>query len=218
MDIISVLNKRYSTKAFDASRTLTEQQISQLEDLLQLSPSSTNIQPWHFVMAASQQGKQRIVDAGAQGFFAFNQEKVLDSAVSIIFASKVELSETYLQHITDQEDADGRFPQPDFKAQNHGARSIFAHMHQLDYKDFQHWADKQLYLNLGNFLLGVATMGLDAIAMEGFDLKALDGEFGLREQGFTASFVVSVGYGADGDFNRTLPKSRLPKAEIIERV
>lgn len=30
---------------------------------------------------------------------------------------------------------------------------------------------KQVYLNVGNFLLGVAAMGLDAVPIEGFDAR-----------------------------------------------
>lgn len=123
-----------------------------------------------------------------------------------------------LLHILEKEDNDGRFLQKKFKAQNHGGRSYFANMHKFDYKDFQHWAEKQVYLNLGNFLLGVAALGLDAVAMEGLDLKVLDEEFILREKGFISSVVVAVGYHKDSDFNKNLPKSRLSKDEIIERV
>ncbi|MFI3327430.1 MAG: oxygen-insensitive NAD(P)H nitroreductase [Clostridia bacterium] len=217
MDIINALNTRYSTKEFDNTKKLTENQISKLDDLLQLSPSSTNIQPWHFVIATTDEGKKRITK-GTKGFFSFNEAKVLDASAVVIFASQIDLTEEHLNNVLEKEDADGRFPQIEFKEQNHGARSIFANMHKLDYKDFQHWADKQVYLNLGNFLLGVAALGLDAIAMEGLDLKALDEEFGLRAKGFTSSVVVAVGYHKDSDFNKDLPKSRLPKNEIIERV
>ncbi len=217
MDILDALKTRYSAKEFDAAQKLSEDQIVQLEDLLRLSPSSTNIQPWHFIIATTDEGKKRIAK-GAQGFFSFNEAKVLDASAVVIFASKTDLSEEYLNHVSDKEDADGRFPQAEFKAQNHGTRSIFAYIHKLDYKDFQHWADKQVYLNLGNFLLGVAALGLDSIAMEGLDLKVLDQEFGLREKGFTSSVVVAVGYHQESDFNKTLPKSRLSKDEIIERI
>lgn len=217
MDILNALKTRYSTKEFDNAKQLTEEQISQLEELLQLSPSSTNIQPWHFVMATTEEGKSRIAK-GACGFFSFNEAKVLDASAVIVFASQADLTEEHLRHVLEKEEADGRFPQEEFKAQNHGARSIFANMHKYDYKDFQHWADKQVYLNLGNFLLGVAALGLDAIAMEGLDLKVLDEEFGLREKGFTSSVVVAVGYHKDSDFNKELPKSRLPKEEVIERI
>lgn len=218
MDILNVLKTRYSAKAFDSSKKLTEEQLSQIEDLLQLSPSSTNIQPWHFVIATTDDAKKRIVDKACQGFFSFNAEKVLNASAVVIFSSKVDLTQEYLLHVLDKEEKDGRFPSKEFKDQNHWGRNTFSHMHKLDYKDFQHWADKQVYLNLGNFLLGTASLGLDSLTMEGVDLKALDLEFGLREKGFTSSFVVAVGYHSEEDFNKDLPKSRLPKAEIIERI
>ncbi|VFS41225.1 Oxygen-insensitive NAD(P)H nitroreductase [Serratia liquefaciens] len=46
MDIVSVALKRYSTKAFDATKKLTAGEAEQLKTLLQYSPSSTNSQPW----------------------------------------------------------------------------------------------------------------------------------------------------------------------------
>ncbi|ONI44449.1 NAD(P)H nitroreductase [Candidatus Epulonipiscium fishelsonii] len=217
MEIIKILKKRYSTKEFDPTKKLTEEQIEQIEDLLQLSPSSTNIQPWHFILATSDDGKKRIAKA-AHDFFSFNEAKILDASVVVVFASKVDLTEEYLEHVTEKEDADGRFAKKEFKEQQHIARAIFANMHKFDYKDFQHWTDKQVYLNLGNFLLGVATLGLDALPMEGVDLKLLDEEFDLRQKGFTSSIVVAVGYHKSTDFNRDLPKSRLFKKEIIEQV
>ncbi len=217
MEIIKVLKERYSTKEFDAAKKLSDEQIDHLEDLLQLSPSSTNIQPWHFILASTDEGKKRIAKS-AHDFFSFNEAKILDASAVVIFASKIDLSEEFLNHISDKEESDGRFAQKEFKTQNHAARSIFANMHKLDYKDFQHWADKQVYLNLGNFLLGVASLGLDALPMEGIDLKMLDEEFNLREKGFTSSIVVSVGYHKSTDFNKNLPKSRLSKSEIIEKI
>lgn len=53
MDIISVALKRHSTKAFDASKKLTPEQAEQIKTLLQYSPSSTNSQPWHFIVAST---------------------------------------------------------------------------------------------------------------------------------------------------------------------
>ncbi|MEO5282939.1 nitroreductase family protein, partial [Escherichia coli] len=57
MDIISVALKRHSTKAFDASKKLTPEQAEQIKTLLQYSPSSTNSQPWHFIVASTEEGK-----------------------------------------------------------------------------------------------------------------------------------------------------------------
>lgn len=214
MSIINTLNTRYSTKKFDSTKKVTDEQIAQIEDLLQLSPSSVNLQPWHFVIATTEEGKKRI----AKSALPTNEPKVLDASISVVFASKIDLTEEYINHVLDQEAKDGRLPDADSREQQYNVKKTFSYMHKLDLKDFQHWTDKQIHLNLGNFLLGVAELGLDAVPMEGLDFKVLDAELGLREKGFSSSIVVSIGYRSSEDFNKDLPKSRLPKSEIIEKI
>ncbi|MCT9675893.1 nitroreductase family protein, partial [Escherichia coli] len=75
-----------------------------------------------------------------------------------------------------------------------------------------------VYLNVGNFLLGVAALGLDAVPIEGFDAAILDAEFGLKEKGYTSLVVVPVGHHSVEDFNATLPKSRLPQNITLTEV
>ena len=69
---------------------------------------------------------------------------------------------------------------PDAKAANHKGRTFFADMHRKELKDDDQWMAKQVYLNVGNFLLGVAAMGLDAVPIEGVDFAILDEEFDLK--------------------------------------
>ncbi|WP_214766085.1 MULTISPECIES: oxygen-insensitive NAD(P)H nitroreductase [unclassified Exiguobacterium] len=215
MTLINTLQTRYSTKEFDQGKKISQEDMATIKSLLQLAPSSTNVQPWHFVIASSEAGKERIAKA-AQGFFGFNESKITGAAAVVIFAAKSDISDEYLLHLTEKEDADGRFAEEEFKQANHGGRKIFVDLHKYDFKDLQHWTEKQVYLNLGSFLLGVADLGIDAVPMEGLDMKVLDEEFNLREQGFTSSVVVSLGYRAASDFNASLPKSRLEQSEIIE--
>ena len=68
MDIISVALKRHSTKAFDASKKLTPEQAEQIKTLLQYSPSSTNSQPWHFIVASTEEGKARVAKSAADNY------------------------------------------------------------------------------------------------------------------------------------------------------
>lgn len=96
---------------------------------------------------------------------------------------------------------------------------MFVNIHKQDYKDTQHWMDKQVYLNIGQFLLGVATLGIDATPMEGVEVSVLDEEFGLREKGHSSIVVVALGYSdSDKDFKSKLPKSRLPYETILTEV
>ena len=63
MDVIKVLESRYSTKQFDATKKIDAETLEKVKTLLQKSPSSTNIQPWHFVIAATEEGKKRVTKA-----------------------------------------------------------------------------------------------------------------------------------------------------------
>ncbi|MFR9620589.1 MAG: oxygen-insensitive NAD(P)H nitroreductase [Rikenellaceae bacterium] len=215
MNIIEIAQKRYSTKEFESGRKLSPELMESLKTLLRLSPSSTNIQPWHFIIAQSDAAKSRIAKS-TLGFFEFNKSKVLDASAVVIFATRVAADREYMDHLSDTEDLDGRFATAEYKAQNHAGRQAFANIHRYDLKDQQHWFEKQTYLNAGNLLLGVAALGLDAVPMEGFDAKTLGQEFGLIEQGFTASLIIAIGYHAESDFNVHIPKSRLAMEEIIE--
>jgi len=122
-----------------------------------------------------------------------------------------------MQHLLDVKDKNGRFPNEEIKQNVNVGRNASADIHKYDLKDLQHWIEKQVYLNIGNFLLGVAALGIDACPMEGIDTKALDEEFGLREKGFTSITAVAIGYRTESDFNTTdkTPKSRLPESDVI---
>lgn len=209
MDIVSVALKRYSTKAFDPSKKLTAEQAEHLKTLLRYSPSSTNSQPWHFIVASTEEGKARVAKSAA-GTYVFNERKMRDASHVVVFCAKTAMDDAWLERVVNQEEADGRFATPEAKAANHKGRTFFADMHRKDLQDDHHWMAKQVYLNVGNFLLGVAAMGLDAVPIEGFDAAILDEEFGLRDQGYTSLVVLPVGQHSVEDFNAALPKSRLP--------
>ncbi|BCG08909.1 oxygen-insensitive NAD(P)H nitroreductase [Buttiauxella agrestis] len=214
MDIIKAAASRYSTKAFDADKKISEESIEKVKDLLRLSPSSTNSQPWHFILASTPEAKARIAKA-TSGFYVFNERKVLDASHVVVFCAKTAIDETHLSKLLDQENADGRFASQQAMEGQHKGRSYFVNMHRFDYKDAQHWMEKQVYLNVGNFLLGVSTLDIDAVPIEGFDARILDEEFGLREKGFTSLVIVPIGYRSVEDFNAALPKSRLEFSEIL---
>lgn len=219
-DITDFAKARHSAKAYDTSKKISDADIEKVKELLRFSPSSTNLQPWHFVLASTPEGKEKIAKS-TDTKFPFNSKSIRDASHVVVFASRLAIDEDGLQHVLAQEETDGRFAgDPDtFKTQMHAGRSMFVNIHKQDMKDVQHWMDKQVYLNIGQFLLGVAALGIDATPMEGIDTAVLDQEIGLREQGFSSLVVVPIGYSDEAaDFNAALPKSRLPYSDILTEV
>ena len=47
------------------------------------APNGANLQPWHFVIANTEEGKKRIAK-GTEGFYSFNTKKILELVVSAI--------------------------------------------------------------------------------------------------------------------------------------
>lgn len=206
--------RRHTTKVFDPARKLTDAQIADIKALLQYAPSSTNSQPWHFFIAASAESKARIAkstDAGHQ----YNSPKILDASHVVVLCTKNAIDEEHLQKLLTQEDDDGRFANDEFKRGQHTGRSFYVNMHRYELKDVQHWMEKQVYLALGTLLLGASVAKIDACPIEGFNPAVLNEELNLRAQGLTASVIVALGYHAEGDFNQTLPKSRLSQSDVI---
>ncbi|MCO7595709.1 MULTISPECIES: oxygen-insensitive NAD(P)H nitroreductase [Pseudomonas] len=213
MDTVTLAKRRYTTKAYDASRKIPQATVDALLEQLRHSPSSVNSQPWHFVVADSAEGKARI--ARSTEAFAYNTPKILDASHVIVFAARTEMPESHLQAVLEQEAADGRFRTEQARAGQAQTRLGYVDLHRFDQKDLQHWMEKQVYLALGTALLGAAAHGLDATPIEGFDSKVLDAELGLRERGFTSVVLLSLGYRSEEDFNAGLNKSRLPAPAVF---
>ena len=217
MDITHYATSRSTAKAFDPTRTLTAAQMAHIETLLRFTPSSTNSQPWHFIIAGTEAGKARVAEA-TSGRYAFNEPKIRNASHVVVLCSRIAVDTPYLETLVAQEERDGRFPNPEAREAVQRGRTYFVNMHRYELRDATHWADKQVYIALGTLLLGAATLGIDACPIEGFDARILDETFGLREKGLVSTVLVALGYRAPDDFNATLPKSRLPAEAIITRV
>ncbi|AUF96622.1 oxygen-insensitive NAD(P)H nitroreductase [Pseudomonas shirazensis] len=213
MDTVTLAKRRYTTKAYDASRRIPQATIDTLLEQLRHSPSSVNTQPWHFIVADSAEGKARI--AKSTEAFAYNTAKIRDASHVLVFAARTEMPEAHLQALLEQEARDGRFHTEQAKAGQDLTRRSYVDLHRFDQKDLQHWMEKQTYLALGTALLGAAALELDATPIEGFDSKLLDAELGLRERGFTSVVLLSLGYRSADDFNAGLGKSRLPASSVF---
>lgn len=217
MNIADLVQTRRTTKAFDPTRSLSADQVQQIETLLRFAPSSTNAQPWHFVIASSAAGKGRLADTFAGGH-AYNEPKVRDASHVVVLCTRQAITDAYLEQVLAQEQADGRFANDEARAGQHRGRAHFVNLHRYERRDAQHWGDKQTYIALGFLLMGAAALGVDACPIEGFDQGAVDAALGLREQGLSSAVVVALGFSSAADFNAKLPKSRLPADQVITRI
>ena len=214
MDLLNVSKSRYTTKAYDATKKISTEQFERLLEVIRLTPSSINIQPWHYFIADHTDAKEKIAKA-LVGKYAYNAPKVLDSSHTILFCTKADITEDHLANLLNQDDLSGRFKDGNAKQGQKDARTGYVDFYRNEKGDIQRWAENQTFIALGQTLLAAGIEGIDATPIGGFDEAIISDELGLAEKGLIPSVLLTLGYRSDSDFNAKLPKSRLNKEEIF---
>ena len=211
MNIAEISAKRFTTKHYDGSKKIPEDQIKQLCTVLRNSPSSVNSQPWHFFVISTEQGKKQILP----GISEFNYPRITDASHVVVFCAKTSMPEEHLQAVLNQEEKDGRFANEQIKKANDDGRHFFVGLNNNNSEQLFNWESKQVYIALGNLLLAAATLGIDSTPIEGFDRQKMDEVLDLKAKGLSSVVVASLGYHTQEDFNSKMPKSRLPEEQIF---
>ena len=217
MDLLNVSKTRYTTKAYDPIRKIPKEQVARLLEILRLTPSSINIQPWHFFIADNQAAKERIAKA-LVGKYAYNAPKVLDSSHTILFCTKADISEQHLDNLLTQDDISGRFKDAKARQGQKDSRSGYVDYYRNEKGDIQRWAENQTFIALGQILLAAGIEGIDATPIGGFDEQIINDELQLTEKGLVPSVLLTLGYRSENDFNAQLPKSRLAREQIFTQL
>jgi nitroreductase/dihydropteridine reductase len=212
--IIEDLNWRYTAKAYDKTKRISPEDLATIEEVLRLSPSSINSQPWKFVVIKSDEAKQRLAKTFEK--YKFNQAHATDASEIILFANKKHFDKEDYKKRLDASLAARRINQKKYDQMLVSAFK-FAEMTADENGNNSGWTKAQTYIALGNVLHALARLDIDSTPMEGVDAEAIQAEFGdeLGED-YECTFALAVGYHKDGkDYNRKLPKARMAKEDVI---
>ncbi len=212
MNLEQLIDYRYTVKKFDKEYKLTENELELVKRLLQESPSSVNIQPWHFTIATTKEGIEKVAKSTAN--FGFNDEKIRDASALVVM-SVVDMTDEVMTAITEKEDQDGRYAEVEYKQATDNGRRYFVNYNKENGGAFE-WMKNQVYLNAGHLVMGTSVIGLDSVIMEGFDPKVLNEQLQLGTN--TPVLIIGLGKRAADDYNAALPKSRLDQSQIIDLI
>lgn len=196
MNFLDKMKTRYTVKKYNPQGNISEEQISQLKEILNLSPSSINSQPWNFIFV----NRGKLKDQLAEVSF-INKEKVLDCSHIIIF-----------QVLKNPEDFEKQIEEnlPE------GAANYYRNRVKPKGSEFvKSWLGHQVYLSLGVFLSACADMGIDSTPMEGIEPEQYDEM--LKNDKYETLFAVAIGEKLESDANQPKfnPKSRLKSEKVI---
>lgn len=206
--IIEQLNWRYATKAFDASKRISDADWQTLSEALRLSPSSYGLQPWKFIVVKNADVRKKLRAV------SWNQSQIEDASHLIVFASLKKVDEAYVDQ---------------FIAATASTRGL-AVEGLKGYRDMMvgdlvkgprsaiigSWAQRQTYLALGNLLTTAAMLEIDACPMEGLDPTKYDEILGLDKSAYATAVVATLGYRSAEDATQKYAKVRFSAQEVFQ--
>ena len=194
MDIIKLLQSRYTTKVYDPSFRLSEEQLAIIKEILRLSPSSINSQSWAFELIEDEALKSVLGEESRS-----NLERVKQASLLIVFYTYRDV-ETFIKERIDTQEAP--------------VQTYFYNYVASQGRDaIQAWQTHQVYIALGVLLTSLASMGLDSTPMEGLNVDKYDEILG-REK-YRPVLAVLVGRHAEDDFNHPSRKNKQRRNDVI---
>lgn len=182
---------------YNTQQKISDYEIEQLKEILRLSPSSINSQPWKFIIVSNDKTKNQLAEVSY-----FNEQKIKEASHLVVFCAINDIP-TFENQINKNlpEGAVGYYnqfikPLPEFEIKS--------------------WLKHQIYLSLGYFLSACASMKIDSTPMEGIKCDEYDQILNLKN--YSTLFAVAIGYRDENDPNQPhiKSKSRLQMEEIVE--
>lgn len=196
MDFLALANSRYTTKKYDDQSIIPQDKIEALKEILRLTPSSINSQPWRFTIVATPAVKQQFAAASM-----FNEQKINQASHLVVFSAIHDIA-LFEQHI-----------------QQHLPEGAVNYYNTLikskPVEEVRSWLQHQVYISLGFFLAACAGMGIDATPMEGIEPDKYSAL--LQQPGYLPLFSVALGYHHPTDANHpsVKPKTRVPLSVAV---
>lgn len=196
MNFLNKMKTRYTVKKYNPQGNISEEKISQLKEILNLSPSSINSQPWNFIFVNRGELKSQLAEVSF-----INKEKVIDCSHLIIF-QVLKKPEDFEKQI-EENLPEGAVNYYRTRVKPKGEAYV------------KSWLAHQVYLSLGVLLSACADMEIDSTPMEGIEPELYD-EI-LKNDQYETLFAVAIGEKLDSDANQPKfnPKSRLKADKVI---
>jgi nitroreductase len=198
--IENLLLERVSTNNYDASRAVSDEEISKLVRLATTSPSAFNLQNWKFIAVRSAAAKAKLLP------LAYGQQKIADAAVTFIVCGTLEPHVTLPHALKPSLDA-GILNQAIYDGWITATHNLYASNPTMQRDE----AVRSASLAAMTLMVAAQDRGLASGPMIGFDAAGVAAAFDLRPTEVPV-MLVTVGHAASGNWPQ---KPRKPVAEVL---
>lgn len=198
MEFKDIVMKRYASKKFD-NKKIPDDKVNELFDIIRHAPSSLNIQPWKIKVITDDNLKKKLKPV------SYNQEQITSCSHLLVFCADTDLL-ARIERIKKQM-LDNGATEESIKGYMDMMTGYVSGMNDDEKLAF---AQRQVFLALGNSVNGAKSLGFDSCPMGGFDKKAYAEILELPEN-IVPTVLSPIGYAVD----TPKPKTRLPKEEVF---
>ncbi|MFF2287897.1 nitroreductase family protein [Peribacillus butanolivorans] len=192
--------ERRSVRQYDAEYVMTEEEIREILDIAIQAPSSSNLQPWRFLVIQDKQTQQELLP------IAHNQQQIVDASAVIAVLADIEgykNAERIYGELVNKGIMKNEIKEP----------YVASIMH--NYGNFS--AEKALSVAMIDgglvsmqIMLAAKAKGYDTVPMGGFDENKFVDAFNVPEN-FKPVMLISIGKGMKAGFE----KVRLPLDTLL---
>jgi nitroreductase/dihydropteridine reductase len=207
--LIEDLRWRYSTKKFDSTKKISDEDFKVLMEVIALVPSSNGLQPYKFLVVENTEIRQKLREK------SWNQSQVTDASHLIVMCAFIQLNEWHIdEFISLNQTIRLAAPEKLVGFSMHLKNSVIS----KPLEEMTANNENQVYIALGHLLHTAAQMRIDSSPMEGFQKEEYDEILGLKEKNLKAVVVCALGYRSDEDAYQHQKKVRKNTDDLFDRV
>jgi nitroreductase len=197
---LDVIQERRSVRTFDSTVKISRQEMTEILELATLAPSSSNLQPWRFLIIDKPELKKKLLP------ISFNQQQVVEASAVIAVLGDVK-SYKKAEKIYGQAVEAGFMPADTAKS--------FIERTVGMYSNLQPEVARQIVYTDGGLIsmqlmLVARSKGYDTVPMGGYDKAKFVEAFGISEQ-FVPVMLIAIGKATKPGH----PTTRLPIEDVV---
>jgi nitroreductase len=198
-----IIRERHSVRKYDSTFKIAREEIEEILTEAVQAPSSSNLQPWRFIVIDDQETKKELRQ------IAYNQEPVETSSAVIAVLGDKEMHKNIEKVYRSSFEA-GFMDKANMHRLIESANSTYPH------------APEEIRGNIASFDTGLVSMqlmllakakGYDTVPMGGFDKQKFIEKFQVSDR-YTPIVLIALGKAAAPAFKTT----RIPVKDIVEFV
>jgi len=188
MNFLESMKFRHACKVFDENKKISAGEFDFILEAGRLSPSSTGLEQWDFVVVQNEELRQKIRKV------SWNQVQITSCSHLLVILAKVADVKSVGEYAEKMIDRRGDKAPEMIAARKKFYSDFLGGRFHGDDELVYHWSSKQCYIAAANMMTAAASLGIDSCPIEGFDEAALNKILGLDTSKQRVSLMVPFGY------------------------